>query len=118
MRRTRNAECGMRNGRAATPCRRLPAAALRVDCSEPPRLAVSHTRRLEAAGTVLGALLSEPQQAAFASGATSELAAYLTDAAAAGRRPALRTMAALATGRKRVLIGADGPGGRNRTRHE
>ncbi|PAW85057.1 MAG: hypothetical protein B9S33_10455 [Pedosphaera sp. Tous-C6FEB] len=71
---------------------------MQVDSSEPLRLAASHGRRLQIAGTGFGARLSEPQQAAFASGATSELAAYLTDAAAAGQRPALRTMAALAMG--------------------
>jgi len=33
------------------PCRRLPVAALWVDCSKRPRTTVAHGRRLEAAGT-------------------------------------------------------------------
>lgn len=109
---------GMGNERAASLCRRLPAAALRVDCAEPSRSAEPHGRQLQITDTVLGARLSEPQQAAVANGATSELAACLTAAAAAGHRPALRTMAALATGRARVLIGVDGFRVRNGTRHE
>ena len=109
---------GMGNERAANPCRRLPAAALRVDSSEPSRSAEPHGRQLQIADTVLGARLSEPQQADFAHGFTSELAACLTAGAAAGHSLALRTMAALATRRVRVLIGADGFRVRNGTRHE